>query len=161
MRKKTLLAVPVYCVVAGFVSFYLVVYILGRFAVTTLPDGTVTIDSAREVMVYGLVMALAVLIGTLGPFRSMTRKELFYSASVMVGFQLLVILAQYLLSGGQGVTASFWIYLSQVGEWSRFVSQLPLQTGLTDNLWLAGVLESFAPYVFVLFGRKTPAKVTA
>ena len=57
IRKNTLFTVPLYCLVMGFLCFYLVIYGVARFAVVTLPDGSAASDDGKVLLIYGLLMA--------------------------------------------------------------------------------------------------------
>lgn len=152
MRKNTLFTVPLFCIAAGFLSFYLIVYGVGRFAVVTAPDGSIYADTGRELLIYGCIFAASLIIGGLLLFSRLTKKEIAISATIVVVYQLVIILLQTFLSptGNLAVTLS---YLGMVNEWSTFV---PLALyHLTGGLLLSAMLGAFTPYVFVLFGKKS------
>ena len=151
MRKNTLFTVPLFCIAAGFASFYLIVYAVGRFAVVKAPDGSISADTGRELLIYGCVFAASLIIGGLLLFSRLTKKEIAVSATIMAAYQLAVILLQTALAptGSLAVTFS---YLGMVNEWSTFVPLVLYH--LTGSTLLSAVLGSFTPYVFVLFGKK-------
>ena len=47
IRGNQLWKVPVFCVLAGIVSYYLTIYLGGRFYVVTSPDGVLSIGAVR------------------------------------------------------------------------------------------------------------------
>lgn len=151
IRKNTLFTVPLFCVAAGFACFYLIVYGVGRFAIVMLPDGTRTSDEGRVLLLYGLVLAASLTIG--GPllFRRLTKKEIAVSATVMVVFQLALILLQSALSPTGSLALTF-TYLAMPGEWYTFIPLLLYR--LTGSFLLSAVLGAFTPYILILFGKK-------
>lgn len=150
IRKNTLFTVPLYCIAAGFISFYLIVYGVGRFAIVTLPDGTFASDENKVLLIYGLLLAATLAIGPL-LFRRLTKKEIAVSATVMAAFQLILILLQTIVSP-TGRLALTFSYLSRPGEWASFI---PLALyRLTGRDLLSAIPGALAPYIFVLFGKK-------
>lgn len=100
IRIKQLWKIPLYCVLAGWVSFQVIVYATAWFAVVMLPDGSYTVDRTRAQFFYILVFVAAVSIGGF-LFRRMTKKEIFCSATIIVAFQMLMTLVQWgMLEGG-------------------------------------------------------------
>lgn len=152
IRKNTLFTVPLYCIAAGLICFYLVVYGVARFAVVTLPDGSLASDKGRVLLIYGLLMAAALAIGR-RLFRRMTRKEIAVSASIMAAFQLITILLEAILSPTDSLALTFF-YLSMPGEWAAFIPLLLYR--LTGSELFSAVIGSFSPFLFVLFGKKRP-----
>lgn len=150
IRKNLLWRVPLYCVLAGIGALYLNTYVLMRFAIVTLSDGTVTSDPVKVLIIYGIDLAAALFIGRFF-FRGMTKKELFLSATILVVIQMLITLIQWMLGGVTGPLGVALLYLSQISEWCRFVSQLTYR--MTSNLWIGAFLEALMPYVFLLFGQ--------
>ena len=151
IRKNTLFTVPLYCVAAGLICFFIIVYGVGRFAVVTQPDGSLASDEGRVLLLYGLVLAASLAVG--GPllFSRLTKKEIAVSATVMVVFRLVTLLLEALLSptGSLAVTFS---YLAMPGEWYTFIPLLLYR--LTGSFLLSAVLGAFTPYIFILFGKK-------
>ncbi len=151
--KKYIWKVPLFCVVSGIAMFRVAVFLLSRFAIVTLADGTITSDNTRALIVYGVIFLTTLLIGGLFIFRNMTKKEIFLSASILVVFTLTMVLIQWAFNLTTGPSAIFFVYVSQIYEWSTIVPQLLYK--LNDNIWLGGVINSFTPYLFILFGRKS------
>lgn len=151
IRKNTLFIVPLYCVVMGFLCFYLVIFCLARFAVSALPDGGVASDDGKVLLIYGFAMAAVLFLGEL-LFRRMTKKELAVSATIVVALHLASLLILYLFAPGGALAASLSRFSLLAGEWSTFV---PLLLGrLTGSVLLSDIIGSLSPYLFVLFGKK-------
>ena len=72
--------VPLYCVAAGYISWWLMVGYIGRLAIRKLPDGTITSDNQIWMLLSGMVFVIVLLVGGVLFFRKMTRKELLCSA---------------------------------------------------------------------------------
>lgn len=86
VRKKTLWRVPLYCIIAGVVIFYLMIHLLARFAIVTLPDGSVEVNDTRSLIIADVVFTAVVLLGGFVFFHNMTKKEIFFSATIIVAF---------------------------------------------------------------------------
>ncbi|MDD3164395.1 MAG: hypothetical protein PHS97_00895 [Oscillospiraceae bacterium] len=138
--------IPAYCLVAGFVCFWLMVRVLGRFAMVTLPDGVITINSAISIVLSLIEFVAAVLIGGVWFCRKMTRRALLASATIAAAMYVLLGVVSQATNG----TISMWYCVAS--EWCSAVGQL------TNGLgpWPSAILQWLSPYVFVLFGRKTP-----
>lgn len=151
MRKNTLFTVPLYCIAASVITFFLIVYGIGRFAIVTAEDGTITSDEGRVLLIYGFILAASLLIG--GPllFSKMTKKEIALSATVWAAFHLVLQVIGYVfpMTGSLAVTYS---YLSMSNDWGSFVPLLAMR--FTDNTLFSNILSLFTPYLFVLFGKK-------
>ncbi len=151
MRKNTLFTVPLFCVAASLLTFFVVAFGVGRFAVVTGPDGSVSSDEGRVLLIYGCVFAAGLIIGGAYLFSRLTRKEICVSATVMVVYQLVIILLNTVLAPNGRLAMTFY-YLSMAGEWCSFVPLVLYR--LTGSLILSDVLGAFTPYVLVLFGKK-------
>ena len=144
--RKTWWKVPLYCIVASWVSFQLET-ILGRWTLVTLPDGSLTTDFTRWRIVEAVLLAAIVCVGGFLFFRRMTRKEIFFSASVLVVFN---VAAGFITSQMQPVAS---VYFGWMTGWSGVVSSLLFS--LTQKPWLASIVQwVLPPYIFGLFGRK-------
>ena len=154
LRIQTLWKVPVYCAISSWVSFYLTVYIGGFFfAVQTLgADGVtqVSADPIRSAIFNGGLFLLVLLIGGLWAFRSMTKAEVAVSAGIASGIYLLLVLAQLYIPD---FPLSLRITLAYIQNWTGTLSGFLLK--LTNNLTLSVILSSFAPLLFIPFGKKT------
>lgn len=155
VRKSVLWKVPVYCIVASFVSFYLRTYLTGWFAFVRLPDGSLTNDPMRTLVVYGVVFVVGVLFGW--PFlRSMTKKEIFLSASIVALCQLVIEAVFLALTKGPAATGGhpwyLW-YLPVAFEWSSFFSQLAYKITESNSWWVGILIKILEPYIFVVYGK--------
>lgn len=61
--KKSWWKVPLYSMVAGWISFQLKVRIGSSFAITKLPDGTVSVDNTRWMIMSGTIFLLTLIVG--------------------------------------------------------------------------------------------------
>ncbi len=148
--KKTWWKVPLYCIAASWVCFQLTVHVFGRWALATLPDGTITADRTRELILHAALFAAVVLIGGLLFFRKMSRREIFQSASVLVVLNVVLGIFTYLT---QRIFTSFTMLWSILTEWDSIFALLLFQLGV--NEWVnAAILWLLPPYIFVLFGRR-------
>lgn len=154
LRIHTLWKVPVYCAVSSWISFYLTVYIGGFFfTVKTIgADGVtqVSADPVRSAIFNAVLFFLVWLIGGLWALRSMTKAEVAVSAGIASGIYLLIALAQlYILN----FPLSLSVTLAYIQNWTGALSSFLLK--LTNNLTLSVILSSFAPLLFIPFGRKS------
>lgn len=138
--------VPLYCMVAGWICFELEVRLLGRFAIVTLPDGSITSDNTRWIIMCGILFVITIAVGGLFFFRRMSRRELFVSASVMVVLNVVCGLIAY------KTNSVFSFYWTELTEWSSFVPQLLYR--LQVNEWISAILTWALPYLFLLFGKR-------
>ena len=150
--KKSWWKVPLYSMVAGWISFQLKVRIGSSFAITKLPDGTVSVDNTRWMIMSGTIFLLTLIVGGFLFFRRMKKEEVFCSASVMVIFNVVGGLVAYFFQR-TSLGSSFAVLYSEINEWSGFVSQLVYNIGL--NQWISAIIVWIVPYLFVLFGKKS------
>jgi hypothetical protein len=153
IRIQTLWKVPVYCVVASWICFYVTVHVGGFFySVKTVgTDGMtqVSVDPVRSV-IFDVVMFLSVLlIGGLWVFRSMRKSEIAVSAGIIAGIYLLSVLVQPLIPN---FPTALSIGLAYSRAWVGTLSSLMIR--LLDHLNVSLILSSFAPLLFIPFGRK-------
>lgn len=153
VRKQTLWRVPVYCLVASWLSFYATVY-LGRFffVVTTVgEDGVVvgSIDQVRSGIFNGALFLIVLLLGGLWAFRSMTRVEIAVSAGIMTIFYLILVGLQLALPQFPG---SLIFHVATIQNWTGVLTSLLFK--VTGQPTLSAVLACLAPLLFIPFGRK-------
>ena len=151
IRMKTLWKVPVYCCVASWISFYLTVY-LGRFFFVVQEEGAdgviqVSADPVRSAIFSGVLFLLVLLVGGLWAFRKMTKKEIAVSAAIASSVYLLIVLCQLMIND-----FPVSLILSYIQNWIS--APCSFLFSLTDNLTVSGILSSFAPLLFIPFGRK-------
>lgn len=152
IRKEVLWKVPLFCIIAGAISFHAMLFLSGRFTVVTLPDGSITLDNTRTLMIYGAIFIVTLIAGGMVFLRGMTRKEIFFSASIVVAFGLIMNLNQWAFNLTTGPGAVFFMYASQIFAWSNVIPQLLYR--VNGNLWLGALIGSLTPYLFILFGKK-------
>ncbi len=149
MNRSNLWKLPAYCLLSGLVCHLLLVYVLGRIAIVTLPDGTITADNDRWMLLSGILFVIVLAVGWV-LFRKLPRRELLVSASILVGLNVLFGILSEVTNGSFGF---FWYTLS---EWDSVVSQLLNAAGV--NMWVSAIITwLLPPYIFVLFGRKSTA----
>lgn len=148
MNKTNLWKVPAYCMASGFLCYLLLVRVgLGRLALVTLPDGAITADNKVWILLSGILF-LIVVAGGWALFRKLSRRDLFFSASILVGLNVLFGVLSAVTDGSAGF---FWYELC---EWDSVVSQLLNAAGVSP--WVSAVLTwLLPPYIFVLFGKKS------
>ena len=145
--KKSWWKVPLYSVAASWVCFQLKVRFLGKWAIVTLPDGSISMDNTRWKIVSAVLFFAIVCTGGFLLFRKMTRKEIFCSASVLVAFNIVVGLIAYKMQGMASM------YFAEFTDWDSFLSGLLFQ--ITQNAWISTVIGwILLPYIFLLFGKK-------
>lgn len=158
--KQTIWRVPLISLVAGWVWTPLVVRLLVRFAIVRLEDGSVSIDPTRQLLIYGVVMVSVLLIGGLLLLRKLTRKVIFVSASLVVGYSLLLTLAQLVSGITTGPGAVIFLNLYKPLDWMHFPGMLlrelfPREEFTSPYIYLTSILNHCVPYLFVLFGRRS------
>ena len=102
LRPGTLWRVPVFCIIASWLSYYITIY--GGFLYmvrTTGADGAVevSVDPLRSTIFQGVLFLAILLLGGLWAFRSMTKLEIAASAALISAVYLVVILLQLYLPG--------------------------------------------------------------
>ncbi len=146
--KRSWWKVTAYCTAASLASFYLYVYVLGRFALVTTPDGAVTADSTRVIIVCGILFAAIVAFGGLVFFRRMTRRETALSAAVYAGLGAVI----WLIASTAGISGQAAVLCAQLMDWHSFAALLLTELSVPDWLSSAAVYL-LLPFVFVPFAR--------
>ena len=147
MNRLNLWKVPAYGMLSGFMCHLLLVYVLGRLAIVTLPDGSITVDNGRWMLLSAILFVIVLAVGWV-LFRALPRRELLVSASILVGLNVLFGVLSAATNGSFGF---FWYSLS---EWDSIVSQLLHAAGM--NMWASTIITwLLPPYIFVLFGRRS------
>lgn len=152
-QATTLWRIPAFGIVAGVIWFFLNSHFLGSLSLVTLPDNTVTVDPLRSLLMDLLVLVVTVAYCALWVTPKMTRKQVFRSSLVLVGFMLVSLAIQGVLGAvGSGAAQMASFYLAEPFEWCHFVYRIAYL--FTGNLWVSTVIQSFSPLIFVPFGRK-------
>lgn len=151
LRPGTLWRVPVFCIIASWLSYYITIY--GGFLYmvrTTGADGAVevSVDPLRSTLFQGVLFLAILLLGGLWAFRSMTKLEIAASAALISALYLLVLLLQLYLPG---FPPALSVWLAPFQNWKGILSSLLLRF---MNFHLALAASAFAPFLFVPFGRR-------
>ena len=146
---RALWKVPAFCLAAGYISFNVYVFLVSRFGITVLPDGSYTANQVATTVFSFLLFGATLLAGKY-LFRNMTRKEVFFSATIPVLFHLILQTMQ-LLSSNYDFSFSIGLYFSYVNEWCSIISSLLYS--VTKNAWIGAFVVCFAPYLFVLMKK--------
>ena len=150
LQVKTLWKIPVYCVVASWISFYITVY-LGQFFFVVKEigaDGVIqaSVDPVRSAIFNGVLFLTILLIGGFGVFRNMTKKEIIVSSAIASVIYLLIALGQLMIKN-----FPFSLFFAYIQNWISVANSFIYN--LTDNLAVSAILSSFSPLLFILFGR--------
>lgn len=152
LRKKSWWSVPLYCAVSSWISFYLTVFIGARFYVVKSIDASgvtkVEMDPVRVVILNAVLFLLVLVVGGL-LFRRMTRAELALPAAIASGIYLFIVVCQLRIPS---FPLSLSLALAYVQNWTGTLASFLMKLGLGLNLSV--ILSSFAPLLFVPFGRK-------
>ena len=151
LRPGTLWRVPVFCIIASWLSYYITIYGGFLYVVrTTGADGAVevSVDPLRSTIFQGVLFLAILLLGGLWAFRSMTKLEIAASAALISAVYLVVILLQLYLPG---FPLALSVWLAPFQNWKGILSSLLLRF---MNFHLALAASAFAPFLFVPFGRR-------
>ena len=151
LRPRTLWRVPVFCIIASWLSYYITIYGGFLYVVrTTGADGAVevSVDPLRSTLFQGVLFLAILLLGGLWAFRSMTKLEIAASAALISALYLVVILLQLYLPG---FPPALSVWLAPFQNWKGILSSLLLRF---INFHLALAASAFAPFLFVPFGRR-------
>lgn len=154
LRLKTLWRVPVYCLLASWISFQITAHLGGFFFATqTLEAGgteAVSADPLRGMLFQGALFLIVLLLGGLWFFRSMTKLEIAVSAAIISTLYLTVVLLQLFWSG---FPRPLSLALAEYQNWTSFIASVIFQvTGLFE---LSVIVASCAPFLFVPFGKRS------
>ena len=151
LRPGTLWRVPVFCIIASWLSYYITIDGGFLYVVrTTGADGAVevSVDPLRSTIFQGVLFLAILLLGGLWAFRSMTKLEIAASAALISALYLVVILLQLYLPG---FPPALSVWLAPFQNWKGILSSLLLRF---MNFHLALAASAFAPFLFVPFGRR-------
>ena len=151
LRPGTLWRVPVFCIIASWLSYYITIYGGFLYVVrTTGADGAVevSVDPLRSTIFQGVLFLAILLLGGLWAFRSMTKLEIAASAALISALYLVVILLQLYLPG---FPPALSVWLAPFQNWKGILSSLLLRF---MNFHLALAASAFVPFLFVPFGRR-------
>ena len=152
IRARTLWRVPVFCIVASWISYYLTVYLGGFFFAvqTTRADGVIEVsaDPLRSVLFSGALFLIVLFAGGLWFFRSMTKKEIAVSAAITSALYLALTLAQMAVPG---LSLSLSMILIKIQNWTGTMGNFLYR--LTKHLTLSTLLANLSPLLFIPFGK--------
>lgn len=158
--KHTIWRVPLISVITGFLWTPCMVRLLVHFTIVRQPDGSLDFNESRQLLIYGLGMAAVLVLGGLLLLRKLTRREIFISASLVVGYCVLLNVAQLVTGITTGPGVLVFMRLSAPLKWTHFPDML-LRMVLPESdvvstayIYLTSLPSLFVPYLFVLFGRK-------
>ena len=156
MSKRNLWKVSVYCLAAGWVCSQFVIYLGGFIFLEKVvgDDGVIraSIDPVRSGIFHGTLFLAVLLVGGIWFRRFMSRREIAVSALMASGLYLLL---ELLLSCIPGFPSSLAILFVYFLEWKSTIAVLVMK--LTNNQVISAVVSSFAPLLFILFGKKAKA----
>lgn len=164
IRLRTLWRVPVFCLAAGYISFYITVC-LGHFfyvVKTVGADGVLelSLHPVRLPVWHGALFVLFLLVGGLWCFRSMTKAEIALSAVIAVALYLAVTIPELIVPGClYSLSLSLTVTLMKLDKWTSGLYYL-LYT-VTGQIGLSAVVSSFAPLLFIPFGKNAGRPVSA
>ncbi len=156
MSKRNLWKVPVFCLAASWVCYYLTIY-LGGFIFGEREMGAdgiiqISVNQLRADIFHGALFLAALLAGGIWFRRSMSRREIAVSALMASAVYLLL---ELLLSCSDQFSVSQILTFSRFCEWNRSFAAPLLR--LTDNQAVSYVAAALAPLLFILFGKKAKA----
>ena len=146
-EKNTLWKVPVYCLLAGVVSFYASLFIFTNIIYKNLDY----ISKLVSYSVYLAIFAVALVVGGKIFLKGMTKKEIFFSASVIICFMEFINILEFIFNIPQPFGTTFSIYISMAFQWTSIISKCIFDA--TENIYISAFVSSLAPYLFVIFGR--------
>jgi hypothetical protein len=138
-------------------AYSIAFYGILKLAIVSTPNGGVTLDKTRVLLLYGVLFVGMLLLGGLVFFRHMTRREIFLSASIVVLYRVIFLLIQWALRGATGSSVIWMIYLLRPFEWCSFLTQIVSLASY--NPWVSSSIEVLVPYLFVLFGKGEGGRV--
>ncbi len=156
VRPCTLWKVPVYCMAAGLVTFFLTLHFGALFFARQelAADGSATIglDPIRAAIFHAVLFLLVLLLGGFLVCRSMTKREVICSAAILAVLHLVVVLVQLFLPSAQLQSS---LVLAALGNW--FGDAYSLLYAIVPSHLPAALLSCLCPFLFVPFGRKASA----
>ena len=147
IRIKTLWIVPVVCVAASFINYFLKTQIaafLFQSGIAQKPGDPILL--ALDIILFLLMLfAGGVLL-----VRSMTRAEAAVSAAIVSAAYLILVLLQIY---APDFPVALSVHLGKLQYWSSEFNFVLMK--LIGNLEISAMIASLCPFLFVLFGRKS------
>lgn len=151
IRAKELWKVPVFCIVAGILYWYIYVYLVAWVGVQTLPDGSIGANPVVTWLADAVLFAATLLTGW-RIFRKLSKKELFWSATILVVPLLVLVVIQLIVGTRLGFISQLSLFYTEIVTWGQFITQLLFL--LTKSSAFCAIATAFHPYIFILFGHK-------
>ena len=153
MRRCTLWRVPVYCVIASILSYYMTIALSFLYIDTDVSvdaEGAIEtmINPVRSATMDGTIFLAVLLVGGFWFFRSMTRKEIAISAAIMSAIYLVFVIWEIWLA----TPFPLWLAIIQVQNWISHLAFVLIRLP-ESSILLCTFLPCFAPFLFVLFGK--------
>ena len=122
------------------------------------PDGTFVITTGYATEIVSVITFLLFWWAGWRFVRGLTRREIFWSASIMVLVHAALLAAeqinQHVFGGSYSLTVYHLYALAEGSSWAgQLFFRLFLAAGLTSSLWV--VPGIFAPYLYLIFGKKS------
>lgn len=152
--KKSLWRVPLVCAGTGLlcrVLNFLIVFVVTRIRMAQAPDAPITVGMGLNTLLSALAFVLFWAAGWLF-LRELTRKERFFSATLLVVFQL-CLLAWEQIAQAHGAYPMAVYYLWAITESQNWLSWVIFLLTDTVSVPLA-VAAQFTPYLYLLLPRK-------
>lgn len=152
IRRRTLWRVPVYCVIASVLSYYLTVALGFLYIDTDTSIGAegsieAVINPVKSAVLNGSLFLAVLLLGGFWFFRSMTKKEIAVSAAILSAIYLVLFIWELWFATPFPV----WMAMIQMQDWISHLGSL-LAT-LICPCFPYALLSCFTPFLFVPFGR--------
>lgn len=154
IRPNTFWRVPIFCIISSWISYYVTVMIGGFFFTvkTVGADGVIEVsaDPLRSAIFNGILFVIVLLIGGLWAFRNMSKPEIAISATIISAIYLAITIAQMCITD---MPVSVGVSLARFQNWTGIVASFFLK--LTNSFNVSVLLANFAPFLFVIFGKKS------
>lgn len=145
IRIKKLWHIPVYTLVAGVVSYYLMILLNTLVLPLIVDQNTASISTVLSLVPFAVALSIGYML-----FRHHSRSELFYSAC-LTSASLLILLVIQRLASPRNLPSEFIMIIAYFTEWSRFLDRILLS--LSVPLWIISVISCFYPFIFVICGE--------
>lgn len=151
IRPCVLWKVPLYCLVASFVSFYITVSMGFFYLVKNVgADGVteVSVDPVRSAIFNIFLFVLVLLIGGLRFKKPMSKSEIAVSSAIVSAFYFAVTLIQIFVPNSPPLFTTAMVYLQ---SWTGAAAAVLFNV---FGFPAAALLSCLAPFLFVPFGRR-------
>lgn len=132
VRLGQLWKVPLFCMASGFLTFYAYAFLVSRFAVEKLPDGSYAANDTLTFLFSAIFFVFTLITGHFF-LRNMTVQERFLSAAIQVILLLLALFMQ--------LNTMLTVYAT---EWSRVINRAVF--AVSKDTYTGAFLNCFAPF---------------